>query len=718
VLRRAAPFVAGGSALAIAMVVLTVAAAPILTADFWWHLAMGERYASLGPLLTDDPLSHTARAAPDPHEWLFDVALFGLQRAVGFHGLRALHALAVLGILALATSIFLREARGWTAACAAAAFWAVLAWYRLIQLRPDLVSIGAMLLVHRLLLEPGAPPSWRRVAASAGIFGVWANAHALFGVGLVLVATALAGVLLRGLAARLQVGEAGSGEAALARRLAAALAACALATLANPSGPGAHLTFFRASSGIELWRIGDEWAPFRPFSWTHDPGGMSWLTWLAADALLAAWLLAALLGGVRLLRRRDRESLHAVDPMLFALGAASVAAIGMGQRFLWLGVFPLLGVLRALAPLRARREAPLAAALAAAALALALAFPGLGGVDALLRHLPSRPADYLREPWLPAGQHVEGVRFLREAGLEGNLFNAYANGGFLGYWLAPRLRTFVDGRLNVPSAVLHEYFAIVSMSGLGTGESWLDLLEQRRVDVFFGVGAPTSSSGHRARTYTAGHLERQPGWLLVSRSIEHAIYLRRNERNRANLERVRAWYAGQGVPFDAEVGLDPGRVIAERPDWAIERGMLPQHHPRTLRAAESADPTERYRALGLLGFVYTLLGAWPEAIRADAGAAALRPAARGPRLRLANAYLRLGRAEEALAASRELLRIDPRDERARLVAMLARELARLGLRPDAPPPAALGPALAQLPVVNPADVARLRRSMVRPRLEP
>ena len=101
---------AGGSLLLLVVLAVYVAGGPIKTADFWFHAKMGEFYAKEGPWLAADPLLHTAdEDAPTPHEWLFGVAVHGLERAVGFHGLRIVHALAVAGILALAWSIFRRE---------------------------------------------------------------------------------------------------------------------------------------------------------------------------------------------------------------------------------------------------------------------------------------------------------------------------------------------------------------------------------------------------------------------------------------------------------------------------------------------------------------------------------------------------------------------------------------------------------------------------------
>jgi hypothetical protein len=689
--------------------VVAISAAPIWTADFWWHLAMGQVHAQEGILLAADPLSHTARGAPWPHEWLFQVALQTAHAAGGFHGLRALHGLAVLGLLALAFSILRRGSASLTAASLGLAVFAVLSWYRIAQLRPDLWSIACMLLLYRLLLEPEEGPSPGRIAAGAGVLLVWVNAHALFLVGLFLIGTALCGSALQAGLGRVLPGAPGAREGNRVRRLAAALAVGALATLANPRGVEAHLTFLRASSGIELWRIADEWTPFRPFSWSHDPGGMSRLTWLTTDLLLVVFLAAALAAAARLLRRPDRERLARVDPALMALGGASVVAMLAGQRFLWLGIFPLLWLLRALPrPLGLRAEW----ALAGAALALALAFPQLGGIDRIARHLPGG-RESLTRPWLAVGQPVQATRFLQETGLEGNLFNRYSHGGFLGYWLAPGLRTFIDGRLNVENQVLHEYFSILSRSRLGTGESWQDVLERRGVDLFLGSGAPTGTSRQSPRTFTAAHLEGNPDWVLVSRSLVHALYLRRDTRNCRNLERVVRWYREQGVPFDPERGLDPAAVVRERPDWAVARGLLPETGLPTL---ESPDPERRFRALDLMGFIYTLLGAHDVGVRVDARAAALRPEARAPRRRLAYGLLRLGRPEEALATARELLRISPGDPRSQAIAALAAEILR------APPggalPSVLQHAFLQLPVVSQGAVNRLERRLVVPPLIP
>jgi tetratricopeptide (TPR) repeat protein len=635
--------VAGGSLALLAALAVYVAGGPIKTADFWFHAKMGEVYLAL-----------------------FGVAVHLLDRTLGFPGLRAAHALAVAGILWLAWSLFRRESGSRVAACLATAVFITVAWWRLWQLRPDLVSIPAALLLYRLLLEPGGPPSWTRVSASVALLLVWANVHSLFAIGPLLLMAALAGLALRaGLvrAAGPGAGDSGGGfapGAARARRVAAALGVGLLATLANPRGLEQHLTFFTSSRAAAIWSISDEWMHFDPFSWGHYGKAVSPLAWVVTDALLASFLAVAALGFVGVLRHRPGIASGRADPVLLGLGLASIVAILVSIRFLWMSAFVVLFLLRAGRAAVAARPAAAGAArwaLALGTLSLALAFPRLGGFEPLAANVPARPSEYVATPYVAGGYHEEGVRFLEQTGVEGHLFNHYPMGGFLGYWVAPRLRTFVDGRTeHYPAEVLREYFRINRQQRVRPGESSLDALDRRRVDFFFGVGLPL-------------------GWLLVHRTLDHAIYLRANARNRENLRRIAAYYRGEGVPFGSESGLDPMAVIRARPDWAAARGMLPPLYPEKLAARASPDPEVRFRSLDTLGWVYAFLGAYADQLEVDRQAVALRPELKAARRRIVYGLLRLGRTGEAIDAARELVRLDPQDSRSATFERAAREVA-------------------------------------------
>jgi len=393
--------IAGIGLVLVAIFVLHLVGAPVTTDDVWWHLRLGEEYTAHGPWLESDPLLYTAvEGAPPPHAWLFGVAVSAIDRSLGLNGLRLAHVAIVLFIIGLAYSVFRRESGMGAPAFLATAVFLVLTADRLPRLRPDLFSISAALLLYVLLLQRDEPPSWRRVAASVLLVLVWANFHAAFAVGPLLLVAALLGLAVRiGLrrfkdARRREPSKSGAvSEGRWIRAVATALVLGLLAALLNPRGIEQHLSFLSSASGPALWAIADDWSAFHPFSWSQSRLALGLGVWLATDLLLLCFLVAGLHALLHFLREPTASALRASDPMLFALGAASFAAIFVSQRFLWMCVFPLLCVLRVLSSVRDEsfRKA-LAWACALACVGLALAFAGTRPVGALA---PSRFRAYL-----------------------------------------------------------------------------------------------------------------------------------------------------------------------------------------------------------------------------------------------------------------------------------------------------------------------------------
>lgn len=682
--RRAGPFIAALSLALVCGWLLYLCGRPLATSDLWWHLAMGEVYATQGPWPAGgDPLLFTAHAdAPVQHEWLFGVAVYAVEKALGYQGLRALHVLLVAGCLALALSSFRRSSRSFETAALATLVFTLLASWRFVQLRPDLVSIPAALALHRLLLEPEAGPGARRIALAALLVLVWVNVHSLFAVGLLLLAAGLAGALGEAvLAARLAPGSDASRRArGRAGRLAAALALCGLASLANPRGLRQHLTFLTSSRESAIWEVADEWRRFDPLSWRGLGHSLGPGEWLLADLVLALALALAVVAGLRLVRRRSPEALRDAAPVHAALAFAGAVALLASVRFLWLAAFPLLYALafeRRLAPGAGQRVAALAAGACAL---LALAWPQSNTPRRFGPEAPPPGPGYLAPAVNDFKFHGDAVRFLEETGLEGRLFNTYRLGGYLGYRLAPRLRTFIDSRTeHYPTEVYLEYSRIVERRGERPGEDFRALLDRRGVDVFLGVGIPPTRPG---RPFTAAHLEGSPGWLLVSRSIRHAIWLRRGERNARNLARVVAWYRREGVPFDPARGLDVERVLREQPGWAETHHMQLPGYPTWQRERDDPDPDLRFRARVGLARNLVLLGVYRAALPLAREATALRPDAKPAWRELAYALLRLGRHAEGLAAAESLLAIAPDDARSREFLAAARAVQPLA--PGAP----------------------------------
>jgi hypothetical protein len=658
--------IAGIGLALVAIRVLHLVGAPVTTDDVWWHLRLGEEYTAHGPWLESDPLLYTAvEGAPPPHAWLFGVAVSAVDRSLGLHGLRVVHVAVVVFIIGFAYSIFRRESGLRAPAFLATAVFLLLTADRLPRLRPDLFSISAALLLYVLLLRGDEPPCRRRVAASVLLVLVWANFHAAFALGPLLLIAALFGLAARIVLRRFEdarwrgpskSGGVSPSEGHWIRAVATALVLGLLAALLNPRGIEQHLSFLSSASGSAIWAIADDWVAFHPFSWSQRRLAFDLGAWLTADLLLLCFLVAGLYALLRFLREPSASALRASDPMLFALGSASFAAIFISQRFFWMSVFPLLCVLRVLSSVRDEsfRKA-LAWACALACVGLALAFPGARPFSAFA---PSRLLAYLEKP-LSDRYPAEGVRFLAETRVSGNLFGRYATGGFFGYWLAPSVRTLVNGTLNFPTEVFEDYFAVLNLRGVHPDESFRDVLDRREVDFFLGVGIPESRAPGMMRFYTTVDLEGEPGWILVHRSLDHAIYLRLAGRNAENLSRIASYYAGEGISFDPKRGLDVGALLQEQPEWAIRHRMLPKDYRRLLSDSDHAERAVRYEALDRLGTVHLLLGDYETQLRFDLQAIELAPRREEPRRRLVYGLLRLGRGREALAAALELARISP-----------------------------------------------------------
>jgi hypothetical protein len=686
---------------------LLSAGQPLFAEDTWWHLAMGEAYLAEGPWLEADPVLHTASGPPAPAAWLTALSLVGIERVWGFQGLRVTHGLLVAGILGLAWSALRRASGSGVYASLGTGLFAVLSAYRLFQLRPHLLSILAALLLVRLLIEAAEAPSWRRVAAAAGLLALWANLHAGFVLGPVLLAAAVAGLLI----ASFLRAERRALDRSRARRLAAALVLSLLATLANPAGLQPHRLYFAAGGETPaLGVVADEWAPLGLFELPVPNLPPSPLAWAVVWGLLlatpwAVWLAA------RGRRRAPSASARTagVDPALVGVAVASLLALLSAVRLLWLGIFPLLVVgqsARALGGLRPRRAFAWAAAIAA--LLLVPGFARLGDWPMISNGI--RPAAYT-QPYPAVKYHAHAVWFLRDAALEGNLFNDYASGNFLGYWLAPRMRVFLNGSLNVPKEVIEASHAI-QRRGWESEQGFFDLLDRYRVDVFFGTGRPVVPLPNRPEIHTTTHLERTPGWIPVFRNLRSAVYLRADARNRPNLARVAAYYARERVPFDPERGFDPERVLGEAPGWAVEHGLVPVHYAELEAAAGSLAPSLRPPARAQLAAIYAALGLYEHAEAIDRGLLRAQPDSVPAARRLVWSLLHQRRVAESLAAAEQLAELAPPGD------ALSRLLVDAASRHAALPDAEAAALVAVLPVFTRPQGWQLLAGFLEPEARP
>ena len=694
------------TSLGIVALVLVAVGQPIWTDDLWWHLALGRAFANLGALLSSDPLLFGAVGPPLPVSWLADVFFFEVERTLGFTGLRGLHVALVLLILGLCWWLLRRAAgQAWAASLGTAIFAAICA-YRLVQMRPHLFTILAVLLLYALAFAGRRPLSKGRIVCVAALLGLWANLHGGFVLGPILLACGWVG-----LAAGAVLGSGASKWEARGRLLPLAFAGVlgSLATLVSPAGLDAHLAFVNAGGETaELVRVADEWRAFplaslpvsnlppTPLTWA-----VVWGLFLATAAIATGWLR-----GLRAAEHGDHRV--RVDPALLALAVASFVAIGVSVRFVFLGIFPALLCADAARQLwgsdgRARgswRIRGLAAATACAALPAFFYFGDWPMVSGGVR--PSW-SNYARA--YPTARYFgHSVTWLEEVGARGHLFADYSLGGYLGYRLAPGVKTTLNGSLNVPKRTVDAARSLRSRRGLEAGETFEDLLDRQQIDFFLGTKLPRMAPPNRPFDHTTAHLEGVSGWIPVFRNLRSAVYLRDADRNRENLDRIAAYYEAAGVPFDRERGFQVDRVIRLSPRWAERNGIVPVHFAMASAASAAAEPRLRNRGYDRLAEVYAVLGIYEKAAALDARLLRNNPEQQGVRRRRVWSLLRLGRYEEADQVAEAL-----RDSRHPLSKRIARVASEVLFAPGDPEREAW---IARLPLLTPSEAMRLR-AMIR-----
>ncbi|MAJ61300.1 MAG: hypothetical protein CBC48_15955 [bacterium TMED88] len=633
------------------LMVLGSAGQPIISDDLWWHLGSGARYADEGPWLQADPFLYLAEQSPAPAAWLFGVALDGAVGAFGFQGLRVFHVLIVFLIGSLAWFLMYRVSGSRVAASLGSAAFLCLAAFRLFQLRPHLASLLATLLVLGLLVLDRRGPSFTRIALSAVVFAVWANLHGAFLMGLGLVAAAAVGAVVA-----IGFGERGSEENRVrCRRLWGALLVGALATTFNPMGWRGLTPFFVAGAETpDLKVVGDEWAAVDLFSIPVSNLPPTPEVW----TLL--WLLVLALIGLTATLAFSRDRWERLDWPLCAVGWASALGMLSAVRLNWLGFIVALAIVhmgRIWASGKARTVPSLTVCRAMSLLTALVLLGSFWRWGDWLMISPGLTAERYPLAYSIDKYHGHGVWFLRDTGVRGNVFADYWLGNFLGYWLSPEVKLFVNGSLNVPAAVMDDGLAIRSGGPDENGRLPGEILGAHDVDFFFGTGLPMLGPPGRPPPDTTRHLMGDEDWILVFRNRRTAIRMHLNAGNLDNLDRIRRYYAEQGVSFDPESGFDPFEVIRQAPQWAEAHGLIPSGFQGAQRRAHYGPLQGRQFARSQVADVYAALGLYGRALALEsenpADAALSLPEARR------RVWLRLmeGRGAEATDESRRLAAI-------------------------------------------------------------
>jgi hypothetical protein len=394
--------------------------------DLWGHLRFGLDVLHSHQLPSSDPYSFTQDRPWVNHEWLSELQMGVAYSIAGQPGLSLLKGVLVFGTLVVIWMGLRGTAfvpRMITVVIAAAS---LVPLFR--TLRPQLWTCLAVAILCRVLTAR----RWRMIWWLPPLFGVWANLHGGWVVGL--------GVL--GMWAAVDVALKPSGV----MRWAAVVGACTVATLCTPYGIG--LWTFLAST-VRMNRNITEWQPL----WTSPP---DWVPWLVVVG-----------GAVWILRRPHPLRPHVVLTLAFlAYAAARVMRLGpLFEECAAVLAAPMIAsrfpAAVAQAPQASRHDAIGAAVIFAACVTSAIWIVGT-----------SWPCVSVEGSWVPDRAAAE---LLDSAG-PGRLVVFFDWGEYAIWHWGPRLRVSMDGRRETiySDTRLAEHQAILSgtATGLATLEAW------------------------------------------------------------------------------------------------------------------------------------------------------------------------------------------------------------------------------------------------------
>lgn len=419
--------------------IFVMALRPAADWDMWWHLRSGAYILEHRAIPLTDPFSHTRFGEPwVDQSWLAQVGLYGVYRLGGFGGLALGLALVVLATFAVVFwdspgHLYVRVLAVLLAALASAVFWSV---------RPQMASLFLAAVVGALVRRyrrRGGRALW----ALPPLFAVWANLHAAWMAGLLLIGCGVVGEVAAGLLARPGERTQARFHRAGALVLAGFLSAAAISL--NPQGPRMLLYPFQTVGMEVLRQFIQEWASpdfhrlnFHPFLWL----------WLAT-----AWALA--------LSPQEKDW---GDLAAFTVFSALALTAGRNVALFAVVAAPILAAhgTAALEPALHRLSQTsnpstrlasanwVIAALVAAAVA-ARAWAGPLNPDAVAREHQSR---------FP----VQAAEAILQERPPGPLFNSYNWGGYLLWRLYPAYQVYVDGRTDLyGDEVLGEYLRVVRL---------------------------------------------------------------------------------------------------------------------------------------------------------------------------------------------------------------------------------------------------------------
>jgi len=549
--------------------------------DVGYHLKTGEWIDAHGRLPDRDPFSFTRAGAPwplqqGPGAW----TLWRAYALGGVPGLILFKAFIVMAIYGIVLWVAWRESGSLALAVAVAMLGVCAGRYRFYE-RPMLLSVLALAALWACLTTwrrrgemPSEKTGWRYprvapLAGAVGILAVWANLHAGWIDGMIVLGTLAAAGSLASLFPRYGLRSdrratprprAPQAEAWIALGAALILSIGSLAVF-NPSGPRVLL--------IPFTMLGSPWfqahvSEFQPLPADNFPAVWALIGLTAATLALAWW--------------RDRA--RASDALIF--GVFAWGTLTVNRQMLPLSVIaPSILATHCAVLLRHNLPAlhrPRAEAAAGAILVAGMAWITWSGFVQGERFRFGFGVDERTTP-------IGAFRFIEEHRLPGEVWNEDAWGGAFLWRFYPARRDFVDNRLDVFDEVFfrREYVPVRAAAA-----GWEGILDRYRVNTLL-MEFTDRPIGIQEAAF------RSPHWALVYWDDLSLVYVRVSPETAGVIRR-----------FGYHV-VNPNNLLAGLSD----RTKLPEAI-RELERAVAAAPRS-WRALNGLGVAYGMAGRYREA---------------------------------------------------------------------------------------------------------
>lgn len=482
------------------LTIFTLAARQIIDPDFWWHLRTGQYLVQTRSIPHSDIFSAVFFGKEwITHEWLSEVFIYLVYRAVGYGGLIVTFSLILTGGFAIA---YRRSAKrvGHVYVAGAAVLLGALAAGPTWGVRPQVFSFLFASIFLNLLenfqANPQANPQSRAIWWLVPLMALWVNMHAGFAVGIVLVLIVIIGTALDAVLIQRD------SLSALWRRvrpLVLVLIGCSVAVLFNPSGVRMYSYPFETLTSQAMMKFIEEWRSPNFHELMFQPLALLILAVFSALALsrkrigFVQLLLLAGTGWTMLRSGRNAPFFVLVAvPLLAEHGWDWITSQRWGQ---WLTVPETRSV---------GADARLKIALNVLLLVIAPLTLALVRVQRTVANQSTVEAQ--RFP-------TAAVEFMRVHQPPQPVYNEYHWGGYLIWKLYPDYRVFIDGRADVYGDAFFEEFMATH-----AGEShWQDSLNKYGVRTV--LVKPDAA--------LASLLRQAPGWQKIFEDSQAVIFTRR-----------------------------------------------------------------------------------------------------------------------------------------------------------------------------------------------